>query len=371
MKKHPIIPCLLICLAFLLMGCNSTDYQKAVGLQEAGEYAQAASIFESLGDYEDSADRVLECKYSIAESYVDSGKYEEAIQAFSEIIEYSNSADRVLECKYCLATNAFEEEKWEETLEYLDGLENYAADGISPSEMRAFSEANLAFSKGDYKDVLMLLEGLDAFSGESIYLDSAYYIFVEQIQNARKEHSADDAVAAISEYLGRSNNEEAVKDTLVEVFSEEINSRDYSSFVFMKGILDQTTDYGFSKELCDIFDEAYKQRVTAFLLGEWVREDDTPMNGAVLTVIGNEDILCGVLTDLSNTTEKGFKVGDLKWSNIEIYDSEYLTLDDISTTGNSRSATVIINYEENTILLHHISSGFNGSYGLDQLWRKK
>ena len=89
MKKHPIIPCLLICLAFLLMGCNSTDYQKAVGLQEAGEYAQAASIFESLGDYEDSADRVLECKYSIAESYVDSGKYEEAIQAFSEIIEYS------------------------------------------------------------------------------------------------------------------------------------------------------------------------------------------------------------------------------------------------------------------------------------------
>ena len=54
--------CLILCAFFLLLsGCDSSNYKKAVGLQEEGKYSDAADIFESLGEYEDSPERLNQC----------------------------------------------------------------------------------------------------------------------------------------------------------------------------------------------------------------------------------------------------------------------------------------------------------------------
>ena len=55
--------CLLLPVIFLLLvGCDSSDYHEAVGLQEEGKYSDAAALFESLGDYEDSSARLNQCR---------------------------------------------------------------------------------------------------------------------------------------------------------------------------------------------------------------------------------------------------------------------------------------------------------------------
>ena len=65
---------MIIILSFSLTGCKSTDYKKAVELQENGDYSGALEIYKGIGDdYKDVSDRVTKCQ-----SFVDS------IAAFDE-----------------------------------------------------------------------------------------------------------------------------------------------------------------------------------------------------------------------------------------------------------------------------------------------
>lgn len=56
-----------ICLLFLILmillaGCDSQNYRRAVGLQNEGQYADAAKLYESLGNYEDAPERLRQCR---------------------------------------------------------------------------------------------------------------------------------------------------------------------------------------------------------------------------------------------------------------------------------------------------------------------
>lgn len=75
MKK--IVLCGLIAImSFCLSGCKSSDYKTAVQLMESKEYSKAATAFEKLGDYKDSADLLADCKEML-----------DAIAAFDEAVK--------------------------------------------------------------------------------------------------------------------------------------------------------------------------------------------------------------------------------------------------------------------------------------------
>ena len=170
-------------------------------LQNEGKYTEAETAFAELGDYKDSADHVLECRYeqgtaafkrgdyAVAEElllttseYKDSaeyladipyqralilqneGKYTEAETAFAELGDYKDSADHVLECRYEQAVAAFEREDYDTSeellltlVDYKDSTE-YLADipykrAMELLENRQFTEAERAFAVlDDYKD---------------------------------------------------------------------------------------------------------------------------------------------------------------------------------------------------------------------------
>lgn len=72
-KKHfRGLIAILLCLS--LTGCKSSDYKKAISLEEAGDYSAALEIYESISDYKDSADHITLCEVMI--SAID--KYEAA-----------------------------------------------------------------------------------------------------------------------------------------------------------------------------------------------------------------------------------------------------------------------------------------------------
>ena len=57
MRKRLLSLGLIIILAFSLTGCKSTDYKKAVELQENGDYSGALEIYKGIGDdYKDVSD---------------------------------------------------------------------------------------------------------------------------------------------------------------------------------------------------------------------------------------------------------------------------------------------------------------------------
>lgn len=77
-------------------------YQKAVALEEAGEYNQAILIYEKLGDYKDCMERIekvkIELRYQEAVKEEEEENYSGAFQIYEELGEYKDSIARASFC---------------------------------------------------------------------------------------------------------------------------------------------------------------------------------------------------------------------------------------------------------------------------------
>lgn len=77
-------------------------YQKAIALEEAGEYNQAILIYEKLGDYKDCMERIekvkIELRYQEAVKEEEEGNYSGAFQIYEELGEYKDSIARASFC---------------------------------------------------------------------------------------------------------------------------------------------------------------------------------------------------------------------------------------------------------------------------------
>ena len=92
MKFRKYIALLLIAAIVLsLTACQSSDYKKAVELQETGYFEEAIELFTELGDYKDSSERILETYYTKGESLALSGEYGQAIFAFQSAENYKDA----------------------------------------------------------------------------------------------------------------------------------------------------------------------------------------------------------------------------------------------------------------------------------------
>lgn len=77
-------------------------YQKAIALEEAGEYNQAILIYEKLGDYKDCMERIekvkVELRYQEAVKEEEEENYSGAFQIYEELGEYKDSIARASFC---------------------------------------------------------------------------------------------------------------------------------------------------------------------------------------------------------------------------------------------------------------------------------
>ena len=81
-KKSISIICIMLVMCFIFTGCDSSKYDKANMLYEEGKYREALELYQKLGDYEDSIDKVEVCKKQI-------GMMENADNDFLKKIEES------------------------------------------------------------------------------------------------------------------------------------------------------------------------------------------------------------------------------------------------------------------------------------------
>ena len=110
-----------------LCACDSADYKKADEAMSAGDYAAAAEAFKALGDYEDSAEKAMECDYQLALAVFESADYTAAIEAFEALGGYADSADYITKAGAELVRAALPGE-WscagmDMTEEFMTGLE--------------------------------------------------------------------------------------------------------------------------------------------------------------------------------------------------------------------------------------------------------
>lgn len=85
---------------------DEEDYKAALALMDAGKLEDAIAAFEALDGYQDSADKIKECrdklteeKYSEASALMEEEKYPEAGVIFKELEGYEDSADKFEACR--------------------------------------------------------------------------------------------------------------------------------------------------------------------------------------------------------------------------------------------------------------------------------
>lgn len=123
----------------------AVKYNDAQSLYESGNYQDAKSAFEQLGNYKKSADYITKCRYGMAEQLFTEGKYPEAADAFTALDGYSDSDARAEECMLAIA------EGYIASGDYDAAMSVYAAAGKADlAEQTALKKIEALAADGDY-----------------------------------------------------------------------------------------------------------------------------------------------------------------------------------------------------------------------------
>lgn len=184
MKKNVKIMMIALTMAFMMTGCKSNDYKTAQSLYDEGKYEEAITMYESLGDYKDSADLLVTSKYMMACDLQDEEKYDEAIAIYDEIGDYEQSASNKEKCNLAKASKLIEEKNYEEALAI---VENYP----DSEEGKHFADICKVHING--------MDGLIEYMKENIEANS-------HGNNAKSVHTGkDNSVRALTYYEKSSN----------------------------------------------------------------------------------------------------------------------------------------------------------------------
>ena len=100
-----VIAAILVAILFQQVIIPGNRYNDALVLMETGQYEEAVSIFEALGDYKDSTKKINECdlaiverKYDEALNFANAGQYEKAIVIFKALGGFRDSIAQIDVC---------------------------------------------------------------------------------------------------------------------------------------------------------------------------------------------------------------------------------------------------------------------------------
>ena len=164
--------------ALLLTGCKSSDYKKAAEALAQGNYEEASAVFTELGEYKDSAEKLLECRYQIADGKLTGGDFAEALQEFTDLGEYKDSAGKVPECKYGIAEEKLTGKDFEGALKAFQELGNFKDSAEKIIECK-YDIAKDKLSTGDYEKAVKGFTELGEYSDAQALLSEATDQWIE------------------------------------------------------------------------------------------------------------------------------------------------------------------------------------------------
>lgn len=104
-KRVTIVLALCMGLMFVFSGCSSKSgkYDKAKEMMENGQYSEAAEVFSTISDYEDSQELYNSCMYEQGKKYISENNYTDAKACLETILDYKDASGLVAECDHMIA----------------------------------------------------------------------------------------------------------------------------------------------------------------------------------------------------------------------------------------------------------------------------
>ena len=220
---------------------NETEYSynqvcnQFVNANNIKDYRKCISLFEGLGDYKDSNEKIEACKkrieeltelenqkkqkmvkrgkigaiaavivivlalftvkfivpnvskmisYHKATSYMENGDYDKAVSTFESLGTYKDSQDQMLESEYLLANSDVEEEKYEEAIEIYQSIKDYK-DSSDLFILTSYNYAKTLMESKDYDNALTYIQKCNSYSdSKDLEKECNYYLAVDYMNKA-------------------------------------------------------------------------------------------------------------------------------------------------------------------------------------------
>lgn len=137
-KKNAGLIVAIIAVAVIIAGCigglvyfnkvikPTTEYKEAEALLNEKKYSEAQQKFKALGNFEDSAEKIIECDYASASDALEAGNYDSAKSEFGKISEYKDSSEKIKECDYQKALELYNDGDYENAISIFSTIFDYS-----------------------------------------------------------------------------------------------------------------------------------------------------------------------------------------------------------------------------------------------------
>ena len=176
------------------------DYNKAMSLYNEGDYPAAQAMFESLGDYQDSAFYAFECAniqtYTTAWEYLENNDYKNAIDVFCKLGDFRDAADKQSEARYLLGCEYYDQKDYATASSWFNTCKDYkdAAEKSDTCKKLLAEQANeetyqramQALQSGQYAAAESNFQALGDYKDSKDMVNEAKYRYVYENQNSEE-----------------------------------------------------------------------------------------------------------------------------------------------------------------------------------------
>lgn len=217
----------LIALKVVPQKLNEKNYAQAEALQSEEKYIEAAAIYAELGDYSDSSEKALLCRYNNALVLEAEGKYAEAKDVYTSLGDYKDSAAKITSCAYNEAISALEDGKYDEAAEMFTALGDYLDCKIKAEEC-TYKKALALIDAEDYESAIELLETIPEYTGSKDAVLNAKYAYI----NANLDSKNKTTLAYLEELIKAKYKDCAeIKNKLLGTEDEKDDNKNSSKIV--------------------------------------------------------------------------------------------------------------------------------------------
>ena len=265
-------------------------YRRADSLDQAGEYEQAITAFESLEGYGDSNERALQARekinanvYAYAESLENEGKYLEAADTFAWLGEYSDAPARAAaavekqnETTYESAAALEQEGQLEDAIAIYLTLGDYRGSAQHAADLREGINQGICQTAADLENGGQYEAAIDVLNQIPDYAGVAEHIAALEEKIRQRDYNAAAALEdegkfeeAIAAFTAMGDYSDSVQR--IAGLEEKILRRDYDAAAALEAAGDYAAAYDAYVALGDYADSAERAGIVTELAAEQKR----------------------------------------------------------------------------------------------------
>ena len=174
---------------YVIPSCKKMiTYHQGNKLLSEGQYDEAKTVFESISEYKDSEQMILETQYKHAEALAAEGTYDDAIKIWKNLGEYKDSKDQIekakekeQESKYQEAVSLMNQGDYQEAKQMFSALTNYKDSNEKAKECSELKKAKdyqtaiELYNAEDYGEAVKLFQDLKGYNKSVEMFNSSAY----------------------------------------------------------------------------------------------------------------------------------------------------------------------------------------------------